>query len=201
MSYIMKISAFLCACALAGYIIYCAVILAWATPSHDKLKNADSIIALTGGPARIENAFTLLLGEKAESLLISGVLDKVSLNNIIARNQDDLSAAQRKTLRNHCCITLDYIADTTETNATESAKWVSSRDVQSIILVTSSTHMPRAYLQFTYALPDTVTITPYPVREKNRLALMVTVRFWKQTLQEYIKFIGSWIRLERQAIF
>lgn len=183
---------------MIGSIAYVISILVWPTPNLDNAQKKHAIIALTGEQGRIERAFTLLLDKKAEKLLISGVLHNVELREIITNNSELLSRRQKQKLQNHCCITLDYIADTTEANAIESEKWINKNDVNSIILVTSAPHMPRSYLQFSKILDNTISITPYPVRTKRRLDLVMEAKFWSYAAREYIKFLGSWIRLEKQ---
>jgi uncharacterized SAM-binding protein YcdF (DUF218 family) len=86
---------------------------------------------------------------------------------------------------------LDYIADTTKTNAHESAKWLDQNDAQSVILVTSFSHMPRALLLFNRALPETIEIQTYPVRKQRRWDLFQSSGFWKYAAREYIKYVAT----------
>ena len=196
---LFKIFGFMGLISLIGYGVYVCTILIWPTPHSSSLKKHDAIIVLTGEANRIEKGFALLLNNNAKQLLISGVLNKVSRDEIIKKNSKNLSNKQQSSLRDHCCIHLDYKADTTETNAIESQKWVERKQLSSVILVTSSPHMPRSYLQFSRALSDNVSITPYPVRTKRLLHLVIDPQFWFYAGREYIKFLGSWIRLETQA--
>lgn len=180
-----------------GYLIYCCVILLWAPPQQG-FKNHDAIIVLTGGPNRIETGFHLLLENKAPKLLISGVLNEISLPEVIKNNTENFQNTDISSLLKHCCIDIDDIAKTTETNAEESVKWTRKNDLKNIILVTSVAHMPRAYLLFATKMPKNVNITPYPIRKKRRLDLVMSWQFWSYAAREYIKFNGSWIRLARK---
>jgi uncharacterized SAM-binding protein YcdF (DUF218 family) len=180
---------------VAGFLLYASIILLWSKNAED-LNDADSIIVLTGSKGRIEAGFELLLMDKSPRLLISGVTNGVTFQEIV--NARDMGRNDKQKIRNHCCIELDYIADTTETNAIESASWIQKKNIKSIILVTSYLHMPRAALQFNRALPNTVTVQSYPVRSERRLSLFTSTDFWLYSAHEYIKYLGSWVRLENQ---
>jgi len=195
----LKIGFFLACACVAGYFIYVATILMWNPPEKANLQKHDAVIVLTGGPNRIEQAFTLLLAEKADRLLITGVLNAVPIADIVANNSQTLSKTNQEKLQNHCCIAIDYVADTTETNAIESAKWISQNNIKSIILVTSASHMPRGYLQFKRNLDKSIIITSYPTKRGDDYDLVISKKFWSYALREYTKFIGSWIRLENTS--
>lgn len=178
---------------IGGFIFFVAITLLW-TPDSNTLKPADSIIVLTGSRYRIEAGFDLLLDTKAPRLLISGVTDGIPFEELVdAREMDRQTKAKIKA---HCCIEIDYVADTTETNASESAKWIEDNNIKNIILVTSHSHMPRALLQFERALSPDVQIQTYPVRYEARSSLFTSREFWLYSANEYIKYLGSWLRLE-----
>ena len=150
---------------VVGYVIYCAIILTWSPPSD--IKPHSSIVVLTGAKGRIETGFDLLLGNNAPKLHISGVRQNVTFNNLIEKNSDNLTKLEVRKIKKHCCITLDYVADTTETNAIETAKWVQDNNIKNFILVTSASHMPRAYLLFHCLMPRDVKFTAYPYRRHD----------------------------------
>ena len=61
-----------------------------------------------------------------------------------------------------CCIDLDYSAINTIGNAIETRRWALKRGFRSLVVVTSSYHMPRAMLEIGHRLPG-VTLIPFPV--------------------------------------
>lgn len=180
---------------IGGFLLFSTITLLW-TPAPDTLEPADSLVVLTGSRHRIETGFTLLLKGKAPRMLISGVTEGVPFDELVDAREMDSEVKNK--IKTHCCIELDYVADTTETNASESAKWIEANNINSIILVTSYSHMPRALLQFERALPASVTIQSYPVRYEPRSSLFTSREFWLYSANEYIKYLGSWLRLEAQ---
>lgn len=124
------------------------------TPPMD-VPVADGIVALTGGPDRITVAYRLLDEGKGTRLLITGVhpdVTPVSLKKIVPGDAGKFD----------CCVDLGRLAENTIGNAAETADWVRRNDYRSIILVTSTYHLPRAQLELHRAMP-TVEIVSYPV--------------------------------------
>ena len=64
--------------------------------------------------------------------------------------------------RLRCCIDLDYRATNTVGNTQETALWAEVHEFSSLIVVTSSHHMPRAFLELRRTLPTT-SLSAYPV--------------------------------------
>lgn len=119
------------------------------------IEAADGIVALTGGPDRITAAYRLLERDKGKRLLITGVhpdVDAKSLKEIVPGNAAKFD----------CCVDVGHRAENTIGNADETAEWVQRKNYRSIILVTSTYHLPRAKLELGRAMPD-VEIRPYPV--------------------------------------
>ncbi len=150
---------------------------------------ADGIAVLTGGKARIDEAMKLLTAGKGKRVLISGVYHATSKQALMemAKYGDELFS---------CCVDIDKEALNTIDNATETSRWVAKHGYQSIIVVTSAYHMPRALAELGRVMPD-VRLEPYPVIvNPARLE-----RWWKDRgifrvlLKEYVKFLPAIGRL------
>lgn len=120
---------------------------------------ADGIVALTGGEGRITEAYKLLADGKGERLLITGVHPGVKIETV--RHMIAGPAAKFD-----CCVDVGRRAENTIGNASETAQWVSAHRYRSIILVTSTYHMPRATLELKRAMPG-ISITPFPVVQET----------------------------------
>ncbi len=116
---------------------------------------ADAIVALTGGEGRIAEAVKLLDDGKGARLLITGVHPEVKIASL-------KKAVRSPSTKFDCCVDLGRQAEDTIGNASETAAWVRRHQYRSIILVTSTYHMPRAALELRRAMPG-VSITPFPV--------------------------------------
>ncbi|MBA1157208.1 YdcF family protein [Microvirga mediterraneensis] len=148
---------------------------------------ADGIVAMTGGAQRIGDAIDLLAKGYAKRLLISGVNENTSRDQI-AR----LNPGQRRFF--DCCVDLDYRARNTIGNAIETRRWAEANGFDTIIVVTSNYHMPRTLVELEHALPNLQKI-PYPVA-----ATIDPHEWWHKpavarlVFTEYVKFLAVWIR-------
>ena len=152
-------------------------------------QKADGIVALTGGAARIADAVGLLAAGRGQRLLITGVApttNTAELARLVPDHQEWFG----------CCIDLDYSAVNTIGNAVETRRWAVSRGFRSLVVVTSSYHMPRAMLEIAHRLPD-VTLIPFPVVTEQR-----RVEPWwshassaKLLVSEYLKYILAVARI------
>jgi uncharacterized SAM-binding protein YcdF (DUF218 family) len=169
----------------AGFIAFVSAI---ERSEPRALPSADGIVALTGGPERIADAVTWLSEGRGQRLLISGVDTQTPLDHV-ARD----IPAMRAWL--HCCIDVDRQARNTVGNALESGRWAAHRGYRSLVVVTSSHHMPRAMVEFRRSMPD-VTLIPAPVVTER----LRTLDIWRdpalvRTLgHEYGKFIFAYVR-------
>jgi uncharacterized SAM-binding protein YcdF (DUF218 family) len=95
-----------------------------------------------------------------------------------------------------CCVDLDYSALNTLGNAVQARRWTLQHDFHSLIVVTSSYHMPRALAELAHQLPD-VTLIPFPV-VSDRLRIEP---WWsngattKLVVSEYLKYIAAKLRM------
>ena len=149
---VLTLAALLGAAYVLGLIVFAAN-LDRRPPAN--VAPVDGIVALTGGEGRIAEAVKLLNDGKGARLLITGVHPEVSLASL-------KKAINSKSNKFECCIDLGRQAEDTIGNATETAAWVRLHNYRSIILVTSTYHMPRAALELSRAMPD-IAITPFPV--------------------------------------
>ena len=151
-------------------------------------RDADGIVALTGGPFRINDALELLAAGRGQRLLITGV-NPVTRPNQISR----LMPEHQRWFA--CCVDIDHSANTIG-NAVETRRWVRARGFRSLIVVTANYHMPRAMAELSHELPD-VALVPYSV-----LSDKVRVESWRENpeiarllLLEYGKFIVAKARM------
>jgi uncharacterized SAM-binding protein YcdF (DUF218 family) len=149
-------------------------------PAH-----TDGIVAFTGGAERVETALRLLANGRADRLLLSGIGGGAELAELARRaGVDPLPLAPR--------ITIDRSATTTRGNAVETAAWAHANGIRSLLVVTSSYHMPRAITEVARALPETA-LYPQPVvpSERNE-GIGLPLRLMAE---EYVKFIATTVGL------
>ena len=98
---------------------------------------ADGVVVLTGGGERIDIGAQLVTQQRGRRLLISGVNEKVTREDMLGR-YPQLRAIEV------CCLDLGYRARNTVGNALEASEWAARHGYRSLILVTAASHMPRA---------------------------------------------------------
>lgn len=120
---------------------------------------ADAIVVFTGGSGRLEYGLKLLAEGRANKLFISGVHQN-TMEDIMRHAAPDVK--EKLTALGPQAITLGRQAENTIGNAQETSEWLKQEGYHSILLVTSSYHMPRSIEEFEEATDD-VTIIPAPV--------------------------------------
>lgn len=163
-----------------GFIVFVATLPARA----GRPPQADAIVVLTGGDERLDTAVALLEQGIGKRLLISGAALRTT-KPLLARIADGGP-------RFNCCADIGYGAQDTHGNAVEAAAWMHAHHFNSMILVTSRYHMPRAMAEFSARMPG-VHITPWPVDQHN----IDLAGWWRHAHtaamlnREYIKFLAS----------
>jgi uncharacterized SAM-binding protein YcdF (DUF218 family) len=168
----------------------------WLLPNQEVAldHDADGIVVLTGGTSRVTDALELLASGHGKRLLITGVNTGTTTNDIAHEvgNYDRLLT---------CCVDLDYSALNTLGNAVQARRWAIERGFHSLIVVTSSYHMPRALAELAHQLPD-ATLIPYPV-VSDRLRIEpwwsngATTRL---VLSEYLKYLAAHVRMRFDTV-
>ena len=155
------------------------------TPAPEPAR-ADAIVALTGPSAeRVNAAVRLLEQDKGERVLISGVNREVRRQELRA-----LTPGSNKLF--NCCVDLGFEAEDTVGNAQEIAAWAEAKHYDSLIVVTSDYHMPRALTEIRAAAPG-VRLTPYAVETPS----LDNSRWWKAAITarrmtlEYVKYLAA----------
>jgi uncharacterized SAM-binding protein YcdF (DUF218 family) len=117
---------------------------------------ADCAIVVTGGAGRVREGFDLLSEQKVKKLIISGVHPEVRLRELF--NQWTL---QPQLTEDN--IVLEKRSETTWGNAQQSLPIVEALRCRDILLVSSATHMNRAYRTFRAVFPEGIEIKPWSV--------------------------------------
>ena len=155
------------------------------TPAEEPAR-ADAIVALTGPSAeRVNAAIRLLEQDKGDRVLISGVNREV-------RRQELRALTPGSTKLFNCCVDLGFEAEDTIGNAQEIAAWAGAKNYDSLIVVTSDYHMPRALTEIRAAAPG-VELTPYAVSTPS----LDDSRWWRAAVTarrmtlEYMKYLAA----------
>ena len=182
-----------CSSAWSGSLLLAAgfIWFALTIPGEDvsKDRKADGIVVLTGAASRIPDAIELLAAERGKRLLITGVHRATS-----AREIARLTPLYSKFFT--CCIDLDKSALNTFGNALETKRWAREHNFNSLIVVTSNWHMPRAMAELAHQLPD-ATLIAYPVISEK----VKTEPWWSNfdtarfLAAEYLKYLFALTRM------
>lgn len=158
------------------------------TPAAEPAR-ADAIVALTGPSAeRVNAAIRLLEQDKGKRVLISGVNREVRRQELRA-----LTPGSNKLF--NCCVDLGFEAEDTVGNAQEIAAWADAKGYDSLIVVTSDYHMPRALTEIRAAAPE-LALTPYAVETPS----LDNSRWWRAAVTarrmtlEYMKYLAALAR-------
>lgn len=169
-----------------GFLAFVAGV---ARTERQPMARADAIVALTGGAQRIGDAIDLLAAGYGRRLLITGVNERTSREEIARLNpgQQHLIA---------CCVDLDYRARNTIGNAIETRRWMREHGFRTVAVVTSNYHMPRTLVELDHALAESDRVVPHPVVHDG----FDPDTWWRHPssarllASEYVKFLVAWVR-------
>jgi uncharacterized SAM-binding protein YcdF (DUF218 family) len=180
----------ICLVALTGFFVFVNSI---DRAERSPAARTDAIVALTGGAQRIGDAIDLLERGYGRRLLITGVNERTSREQI-AR----LNPGQRRLFE--CCVDLDYRARNTIGNAIETRRWMQDNGFRSLIVVTSNYHMPRTLTELDHVLPGARKV-PYPVVT----GAVHLDRWWRDPdtarllAYEYAKLLAVYFRIRLES--
>ncbi len=189
----VRVIAVFCLAIVAGFFVFAYSI---SVMGEGTLRPADGIVALTGDEDRISEAVRLLAEGKGKRLLISGVNKSTGRPELINLN----SSSWYDDLLFRCCVDLDKRSVNTESNAIETTAWVRRQGFRSLIVVTSTYHMPRTLIELRQAMPD-VEIVPDPVKSPR-----LDEQWWRDPrtawvlTKEYLKFITAFARYGANSV-
>lgn len=136
-------------------LIWFSGLLAFAQRVQDQTParapaRAEGIVILTGAGSnqRLGAAMGLLEDGYGKRVLVSGV-------NPIASREDIRNVSRAVRRLYDCCVDLGFTAADTVGNARETLAWAQAMRFDSLIVVTSDYHMPRAMLELNAALRGT----------------------------------------------
>jgi len=162
----------------------------WRVPANEVPlnRNADGIVALTGGASRVADAMELMAAGRGKRLLISGAYRTTTLNEISRLNPVYARVVG-------CCVDYDNSLNTLG-NAIETKRWAERRGFRSLIVVTSNYHMPRALAEIAHQLPG-VALVPFPVvTDKQRAEPWWTSGATARLMfSEYVKYVFARLRM------
>ena len=170
----------------AGFLVFVSTL---ARHERSPADRADGIVALTGGAQRIGDAIDLLAGGYGRRLLITGVNERTSRDEIARLNPTQAHWID-------CCVDLDYRARNTIGNAIEIRRWMRRNHFSTVAVVTSNYHMPRTLIELDHALQGGDRIVPHPVIAEG----FDGADWWhspsatRLLASEYLKFLVAWVR-------
>jgi uncharacterized SAM-binding protein YcdF (DUF218 family) len=177
------------------FVAYCVgfavFVLSLPRPVADPGSKADAIVALTGEGGRLAPAVLLLEHGGGKRLLITGVNKATTKRSLKTLLQNAGAAFD-------CCADLGFAAADTRGNAEEAAHWAREHDYRSLIVVTTSYHMPRSLAEFGAQMPD-VKLVPFPVPADERSPPAAWQTF-RRLHGEYAKFLASMARITFQGL-
>lgn len=180
---------------IISFVIFCAGFVGFVRSAKSfegqgfiKMEVADGVVVLTGGQDRLTEGVEVLASGHADRLLISGVNSNTSASDL-ARDVPKFKTYME------CCIDLGYEARNTIGNAEETREWVQRTHFESLIIVTSSSHMLRALAELHHVLPN-VKLLPHVVLSEGARSesYVMSGDDFRLYFVEYVKFLAVHLR-------
>jgi len=181
-------------CALVASIISFGLLVVAFCDQTKANVQSDSLprsgIVFTGQFNRIRLGLQLIEEGQIDTLFISGVNAGAGINPATFAEQFELSPALVEYLKTSK-IVLATSAQSTFENAIETTCWLKNKNVKSVVLITSKSHMARAYVALKKTSPDILEIHRRPVRvpvmsSRDRVSLYA---------REFLKYSATWLHL------
>jgi uncharacterized SAM-binding protein YcdF (DUF218 family) len=157
---------------------------------NESCQSADAIVAVSGGDtnARTDEAIRLYQQGWAPLIIFSGAAQDTSGPS---NAQAMRTRARAQGIPADAIIIEEFSRNTAE-NAANTAKFISERNLERIILVTSGYHQRRANLEFTAMLGPSVTIVNHPLTSDRQWGPMwwITPGGWWLAISELVKIIA-----------
>jgi len=173
---------------LAGFVGFVRAAKSFEGVDFSGFASVDGVVVLTGGQDRIAEGVDVLASGRVQRLLISGVNENTTVSEMERTVPKMREFSQ-------CCIDLGYVARNTIGNAEETRDWVRLHHFQSLIVVTSSYHMPRALAEIRHALPGT-ELVPHvvlPGEQRNGMSVL-SGEDLRLYFVEYFKYLVAQVR-------
>ena len=151
---------------------------------YTTIKSIDSIVVLTGDKFRISKGMEILSNGIGEKLLLSGVNKNIKLTNIMNEFPKYKNFFD-------CCVEIENISSNTFENSRETFLWLEKNKYNSVLIVSSDYHIPRAKLEFGKFLNSKNTYY-HPVKSNNNLMAIGKI---KKLFLEYVKYMRTYISL------
>jgi uncharacterized SAM-binding protein YcdF (DUF218 family) len=143
-----------------GFIIFSVTL---GGPAKDQ--RTDAVIAITGGPGRIEHGIDILSQGLAKRMLIAGTDPSVTKPDLVRRLKGKKKLVD-------CCVDLGSESVDTRSNAEEANRWLARRGYKSFRLVTSDWHMRRARYEFRRVMKGKYGLVPDAVKTEPRFTTL-----------------------------
>ena len=152
--------------------------------NYSAFTSIDSIVVLTGDKFRISKGMEILSNGVGGKLLLSGVNKNIKLINI---------KKEFPKYKNFfdCCVDIDNISSNTFENSRETFLWLEKNKYNSLLIVSSDYHIPRAKLEFERFFKTKNTYY-HPVNSNNDVNAIGKI---KKLFLEYVKYMRTYISL------